>query len=197
MEDLNDCPVNDFDCLYLRLRSLVTCYVQYKLEGTDYIFFDEIIDDVVENLIFKATIFNVPRRSPYFWWGYLTKNADRVILKYVDKEQANYQHLEALEFDFADDPKCFHRFTEKRLKELISTGSYMMLLTTVAAYDKDLGQRLYKQIKSYIKHAPTAMLVRLYKSLSTVQTREFKSCEKNVKGLWYREPPSARRGQRK
>lgn len=196
MEDLNDCPVNDFDSLYLRLRSLVTLYVEYKLEGNDYIFFDEIIDDVVENLIFKADIFHVPRRSPYFWWGFVRKRGWTVIDQYVVKEQANYRHLKALEFNFAHDPKCFYRFTEKRLKELISTGAFTLLLPAIEAQDKELGQYLYKQIKSYIKHAPTAMLVRLYKNLSTVQKREFKSCEHNVKGLWYREQPSKRKRMR-
>lgn len=160
-------------------------------------FFDEIIDDVVEKLIYKADIFNVPRRTPYFWWGYITKNADRVITKYVDKEQASYRHLEALEFNFVHDPRCFYRFTEKRLKELVSTGMFPFILPAIEAQDKDLGQYLHKQIKSYVKHAPTAMLVRLYKSLSAVQTREFKSCEHNVKGLWYREQPSKRRLTRK
>lgn len=196
MEDLNEYPVSDFNGCYLRFRSLVSCYVQYKLIKTDYVFYDEIIDEVVENLIFEADIFNVPRKSPYFWWGFVRRRGGTVVQRYLN-DQSYYEHLEALEFDFKNNPRNFYRFTEKRLKELIRTGTFPFILSNLEIHDKELGSYLQKQIKSYMSNAPTDVLVHLYKSLCAVQTREFKSCEHNVKGLWYREQPSRRRSMRK
>jgi len=193
MEELNEFTAKDTEENYHRLRALCIVYVEHKLGCSDHVFFYEIVDDMIENLMIKADIFNRPRNSLYFWWEFVRRQGYRLINAYVNKEFEIYSLLEILEFDFGFDPKDFRQLTDRRLKDLVNTGTFYLLIPLILEYDKKLGERLQRQLHRFLKTSSTKALLSMYSQLSVVHLRELKSCESNVQNLWCRKTPSRRK----
>lgn len=185
----------DIERFYIRTWSIVHAYARLSLKEEEL---EDFVSDVTEWLIFQRKIYELPHNGSVFWFYYIKKVVDGWLAE-IERNPIDARELSGilLEDDptvdpLSTDPRCFLRFKEKRLQQLLRTSTLSIVIQLAYSHDKELGAFVERDAKKQISLMDTSILMSIYKKSLSTYRKEYRTCRKKLNQMFYRSAPSKR-----